>query len=196
MPWGTPMPLPDDGVVVTSDAEASLVLEAARRGGREPPVVGLLGGDLCRTLGGLGDRDRLRGSEAVTFAIDAAEAVFDGEHHLFVAHLIAHDLLWRQVFAAMNAQWRGSLNIGPRAHPGDGLLDTYQADLHISDLVAVRSRIRHGAHLPHPRIRERRTAAKRVELDHTVRVELDGRRAGSARRISVTVLPEALRVVV
>ena len=54
-PWGWPAALPADGVMVGSDAEARAIVEDARRAGRPTPVLGLLGGDLCRTLGGAGD---------------------------------------------------------------------------------------------------------------------------------------------
>ncbi|HUQ64341.1 MAG TPA: hypothetical protein VM121_11350, partial [Acidimicrobiales bacterium] len=50
--WGAPGPFPADGFVVGSDAEARAVIENARNK-REPlPALGLLGGDLCHTLGG------------------------------------------------------------------------------------------------------------------------------------------------
>jgi hypothetical protein len=194
--WGAPGPLPDDGVVVRSDAEARVVLEAARRAGRPYPVLGLLGGDLCRTLGGPGDEGRLRSPAAVTFPIDLGEALVDGALHLFVAHVVAHDRLWRRTFAAMNAQWRGRWNLGPRAHPGDAKLDTYQADLALADLAKVRARLHHGAHLPHPRIRERRAQAVQVDLGRSLPVEVDGVPVGKGRRLSVRVEPDALRVVI
>ncbi len=51
-PWGEPGAFPEDGVVVDSDAAARAVVEEARRERRPIPTLGLLGGDLCRTLGG------------------------------------------------------------------------------------------------------------------------------------------------
>lgn len=194
--WGSPGRLPRDGVVVRSDAEARAVLEDARREGRPFPTLGLLGGDLCRTLGGTGDADRLRSPEAVTFPVDLGEALVDGRLHLFVAHLVARDRLWRHCFVAMNAQWLGEWNLGPRAHPGDAKLDTYQCDLTLSDLPKVRARLHHGAHLPHPRITERRRSAVHVELDRPLAVSVDGTPVGTARNLLVRVEPDALTVVV
>jgi hypothetical protein len=196
-PYGEPGGLPEGGVVVASDAAAAAVLGDARRQRRPFPAIGLLGGDLCRTLGGSGG-ERLQG---VRFTVDLGEALLDGRPHLFVAHLVARTRLWTRAFVAMNAQhlhtrWQGDWNLGPRAHPNDGLLDTYDARLPRNQLLAVRSRVHHGAHLPHPGITERRAAAVQVELDRPLAVRLDGVAVGRARVISVRVEPDALTVVI
>ena len=192
-PYGGPGDLPDDGVLVRSDAEAAAALSDARRDRRPFPVLGLLGGDLCRTLGGGRTQAQLQG---VRFTVDLGEALLDGRLHLFVAHLVVRTRLWTRAFVAMNAQWLGDWNLGPRAHPNDGLLDTYDARLPPGQLLPVRSRLHHGAHLPHPNIKERRTAAAQVELDRPLSVRLDGVRAGRAKVISVRVEPDALTVVI
>ncbi|MGI8684651.1 MAG: hypothetical protein ACR2MO_06125 [Acidimicrobiales bacterium] len=194
--WGAPGPLPDDGVVVRSDAEVHAVLEEARREGRPFPALGLLGGDLCRTLGGTGDEARLRSPAAVTFPVDLGEALVDGRLHLFAAHLVARDRFWRHSFVAMNAQWLGEWNLGPRAHPGDAKLDTYESALTLSDLPKVRARLHHGAHLPHPRIKERRRQAVQVELPRELAVRVDGVAVGRGKSLSVRVEPDALTVVI
>ncbi|MDP9074761.1 MAG: hypothetical protein M3N98_11415 [Actinomycetota bacterium] len=195
-PWGSAAPLPADGVIVSSDAQARAAVSDARRARRPLPVLGLIGGDLCRTLGGSGDAARLRSSEAMTFEVDLGEVLMDGRLHCFVAHLVARSRLWRRAFVAMNAQWYGDWDLGPRSHPGDGLLDTYQVKLAVGDLWKVRARLRHGAHLPHPGIRERRVGALQVELDAALPVEADGVPLGRARVLSVRVEPDAVRVVV
>jgi hypothetical protein len=200
-PYGEPGPLPPDAVIVRSDAEAWAAVEAARRERRPLPALGLLGGDLCRTLGGGHDDDRggegrLRSLGGVSFPVDLGEVLLDGRLHLFVAHLVARSRLWTRAFVAMNAQWRGPWNLGPRAHPGDGLVDTYDVRLRLGQLLAVRSRLHHGAHLPHPGIKERRSPAVSVELERPLPVELDGVAVGTARRLAVRVEPDALRVVV
>ena len=194
--WGERGTLPAEGVIVSTDAEARRLVEKARRAGRPLPVLGLVGGDLCRTLGGTGDRGRLGSAEAMTFSVDLGAALVDGRLHWFVAHLVARSPGWGRVFVAMNAQWRGHWNLGPKAHPGDGLLDTYDARLAPADRLKVRARLGHGAHLPHPRITERRTAAIQVEFDRPLTLELDGTRLGKVRKLSLRVEPEALRVVV
>jgi diacylglycerol kinase family enzyme len=195
-PWGDHGVLPDDGVIVRSDAEARAELETARREHRPFPALGLLGGDLARTLGGRGEADRLRSPEAMTFRIDVGEALFDDRVHFFVAHLVARTAWWGRTFAAMNAQRLGDWVLGPRAHPGDGLLDVYEATLPIAARLAVRSRLRHGGQLPHPNIRERRVPTAQVTLARPTLVRLDGVAVGRARTVRVRVIPEALTVVV
>ena len=90
----------------------------ARPGGpasRCPPL-GLLGGDLCRTLGGPGDE----AAAAVGRGHDASRRPRRGPAstarlHWFVAHLVARRSWWRgRVVAAMNAQWLGALGPRPR----------------------------------------------------------------------------------
>ena len=188
-PYGEPGPLPDDGVVVRSDAEARSMVEEARRAGRPVPVLGLLAGDLCRTLGGTGDEGRLRSHEAVRFPVDLAEVLLDDRLHWFVAHLVARSRGWRRALVAMNAQFLGSWVLGPRAH-------VYRADLSLPDRLKVRSRLRHGAHLPHPGIEKRRTAHFQVDLGRPLPVALDGQALGEVRNVSLRVEPDAVTVVV
>lgn len=189
-------PLPADGVVVASDHEARLLLEAARRSKQPYPTLGLIGGDLCHTLGGLRDEGRLRSLDAVTFPVDVAEVSVDGRSHIFVAHCVARSPLWRRAVAVMNAQWFRDWNLGPRAHPNDGVLDVSEARLSLRDLVKVRARLATGSHLPHPDIRVRRAAELRVELDRPLTIWLDGEVADRGRELSFRVDPDALVVVV
>jgi diacylglycerol kinase family enzyme len=193
--WGTPGALPDNGVVVGSDAEARAVVEEARRAGRPPPVLGLSGGDLWRTLGGT-TAERLHSESAMTFPVDLGSVLADGRIYWFVAHLVARTPLWRQAFVAMNAEWYGDWDLAPRSHPDDGVLDTFEADLTLADLPKVRSRLHHGAHLPHPRIQQRRTAATQVTFSRPRPLELDGVVVGRVRELSVRIEPDALQIVV
>lgn len=190
-PWGSPGPVPAGAVTVGSDAEASAVLESARRAGGPFPALVLTGGDLFRTLGGSAGPGTTAGN---LFPIGVGEALLDGRLHLFVAHLVARSRLWRRAFVAMNAQFLGDWNLGPRAHPNDGRLDTYDARLPLGELPAVRSRVRSGTHLPHPGIVERRAASVTVELDRPLPVFLDGVPVGRARSIAVRARPDTLVV--
>lgn len=196
-PWGEPGALPADGVVVHSDAEANDVVTRARRSGRAIPPLGLLGGDLCRTLGGKGDADRLRSAEAMTFPVDLGAVLVDGQLHWFVAHLVARRSWWfGRVVAVMNAQWLGRWDLGPRSHPDDGLLDVTDGTMSLGDRWKARRRLPTGTHLPHPALRTSRTAAATFELDPALTVHVDGRPVGRARNLAVRVEPDALTVVV
>ena len=44
--WGGSGSLPEDGIVISSDAELRAIVVEARRVGVDPPPVGHLGGDL------------------------------------------------------------------------------------------------------------------------------------------------------
>ena len=190
-------PLPDGALVVRSDAELHAIVERARRAEEAPPVVGLLGGDLCRTLGGIGDEARLRSADAMTLTCDLGAALLDGRLHWFASSLVARGPWWRgRAYVAMNAAWLGTWNVAPKAHLNDGLLDVFDARVPLRQVLAVRGRLRLGAHLPHPGIATERATAAQTELERSMPVWLDGVRCGSARTISVRVEPDALTVVV
>lgn len=195
--WGEPGPLHPDGVLVRSDAELREVVESARRSGAALPEVGLLGGDLCRTVGGRGDEHRLRTDDAVRLPVDVARVDLDGEVHWFVSHLVARGSWWRgRVVAIMNAQWIGAWDVAPRSHPNDGLLDVFDADLPLDDRLKARRRLVTGTHVPHPGIAQRRVPALDLDLDRPTVVRLDGVAVGRARSISVALQPGLLTCVV
>ncbi|MEY2433855.1 MAG: hypothetical protein QOC92_3580 [Acidimicrobiaceae bacterium] len=195
-PWGAPGPLPSDAVIVRSDAEARAVVERARRAGDPVPALGLLGGDLCRTVGGAGDEARLRSAEAVQLPVDLGAALIDGRLHWFVAHLVARKRWWRgQLHAAMNAEFLGKWDVAPRSHPNDGLLDTFDVTMSVGDRIKARSRLATGTHLPHPHIKQRRVSALQIDVDG-LDVWLDGERIGPAKTLSIRVEPDALLCVV
>lgn len=196
--WGDRAPAPDGLVIVRSDAEARSVVEGARRAGSEPPPLGLLGGDLCRTLGGRGNRERLERGPVARFEVDVVAVLIDGRLHWFVAHLVARRSWLRgRAVVAMNAAWHGRWLLGPRAHPGDGLVDLTDGDLPLGQRWEASRRARTGGHLPHPDLRASRVAAVQVDLDPPLAVWLDGERVTQrARTLSLRIEPAALTVVV
>lgn len=194
--WGWAEPLPADGVIVGSDSEARLTLEEARREGRPFPTLGLLGGDLGRTLAAPGSEARLRSASAMTFPVDLGQVLVDGRLHLFIAHFVARNWWWTRSHVAMNAQWIGEWNVGPKAHPNDGRLDVFESSLRFGDLAKVRRRLPTGTHLPHPRISSRRASSVTFELRRPLPVRLDGEVVDEGRSLVVRLEPDALRVVV
>jgi hypothetical protein len=195
-PWGGAGEVPDGAVVVRSDREGSLAVEAARTGGGPLPTLALAGGDLCRTLGGRGDVGPGREGTVATVDLGLAR-LDDGSEHCFLAHAVARRSWWRgRVVAAMNAQFVGPWDAAPRAHPGDGRLDVLDGDLSLGDRWKARSRLPAGTHVPHPGIRQSRVAETILTFDRPMPVRLDGELVGRATTLSLQVLPDALTVVV
>lgn len=184
--WGGRAVVPDDAPVAASDA-ALADLVAAGHGAGDPPVV-LLGGDLCRTLGGRGDARP--GGEATVVEVDVPQALLDGRLHRFVAHLVAGS--WRRPgrwWVAANAAHRGRWNVAPRAHPGDGLLDVVDADLRTGEVPAAWRRLGAGLHVPHPRIAVERSRTAGRSFPAPVPVRLDGRPPVVVREVVVRLDP-------
>ncbi|NLD78554.1 MAG: hypothetical protein GX643_18040 [Acidimicrobiales bacterium] len=196
-PWGEEGPLAGDGVVVRDDQALRAVVEDAMRSGAPLPEIGLLGGDLCRTVGGRGDAARLRSVDATRLPIDVGRTEIDGVEHWFVAHLVARRSWWRgRVVAVMNAQWIGAWDVAPRSHPNDGLLDVFDGDLGFDDRIKARHRLPTGTHVPHPGIRQRRVRSLELEFATPTPIHLDGTVAGRVTALSVTLLPDLLTCVV
>ena len=194
--WVYPGALPPDAVIVRSDAEARAVVERARRADKPVPTLGLLGGDLCRTVGGAGDEARLRSDDAMHLPVDLGAVLIDGRLHWFVAHLVARKRWWRgRVYAAMNAEYLGAWDVAPRSHPNDGLLDTFEVTMSVGERFKARSRLATGTHVPHPGIKQRRVAAVQVDVAG-LDVWLDGELIGPATSLSIRVEPDALVCVV
>lgn len=195
--WGESGGLGPEGVLVDGDAQARTVIEDARRANRGLPEIGLLGGDLCRTLGGRGDPDAIRSPEAWRFAVDLGAVLLDGRLFWFCAHLVARKRGWAgEALVAMNAAWWGRWNLGPKAHPGDGLLDISHGRLSTADRLRALRRVGTGDHLPHPQIRYHRTGAFQVVLERPMVVELDGQPVAKASNLSIRLESAALTVVV
>ena len=197
-PWGEAGPLPEGAVLVRTDGEARMALEAARRDRRELPTLGLLGGDLCRTLGGRGDEARLRGGEVHLAPADLGVVLLDGKVRYFVALVVVRRGWWRgPLVAAMNAQYLGRWDVAPRSHPGDGVLDVVEVDagMGVGERWKAWRRLPAGAHLPHPAIAVRRVPA--VQLDVAgLGVWLDGERQPAASTLSIRLEPDAIRLAV
>ena len=195
-PWGSPGALGVRAPVVHGDRELSRLLED-ESGRLDITEVGLLGGDLCKTVGGRGDQTRLRTPEAMRLPIDVGLCWLDGVEHRFVAHLVARRSWWRgRVVAVMNAQWIGQWDVAPRSHPNDGLLDVFDGDMALDDRFKARRRLVTGTHVPHPRITQSRVAEVNLTFDSPQDVWLDGERVGRATEVVARAQPDALTIVV
>ena len=188
--WGVPSPLPAGATVVATDGALAALVGSAS-------PVGLVGGDLCRTLGGRGSVERLSSADAVTFPVDVLSVSLDGAPPRWaVAHVVARTRRWRHVFLAMNAQWLGEWNAAPRGHPGDGRVETLTWALPWRSARQVLARMRLGTHLPHPDVATTSTSSAAATFERARWVWIDGVRVGRARALTVVVEPDAGRVVV
>lgn len=190
-PWGEEgVEAPADLVRAGSDAElARLAARAEAQGRRLAAEVGP--GDVLRTLGLPAARPP---AERLRHSVDLGWASLGGGPPLpFVAHLCARRPLWRGPFAvAMNAAWRGSWYLGPRAHPNDGLLDvTWSDGLAARQRLLARRRLATGTHLPHPDLLVERAARWHHRFDRPVPVFLDGQGHGPHQEIEVWVSPDS-----
>ena len=187
--WGT-LAVPGPGLrTVDTDAELRELVIEARRSGRALPVVGLLGGDMMRTLGGTADPARFSGDEPIPhLPIDIVSlSLDDGPETVFVAHLVARGRTWWRgpLTGAMNAQFIGRVDVV-----------TASGDLGLQQRWMASRRLLLGTHVPHPLISVKQHTTVAIDLGRPRRIWLDGQRWGSARRLQLTVEPDALVVCV
>ncbi|MCX6510286.1 MAG: hypothetical protein NT081_05675 [Actinobacteria bacterium] len=151
---------------------------------------------MCRTLGGSGDATRLQTSEALTVPVDLPIAVIDGTEYPFVAHLLIGRPFAKNFVVAMNAQWLGTLDLGPRSHPGDGLIDVTSGTLPWTQRRLARRRALSGTHLPHPALKHQRSSHELFVFSSPVSVQIDSSLRLKATEILVRVEPDAFFAVV
>ena len=205
--WGAPGALADDAPVVAEDRAAALVVAAAFAAGRPPGELGLLGGDLHRSLGApRHSADALRAGEGTRFPIDVGAVELDGRPDVFVAHLVATEhrsgRLWRgHTVILVNGSFVGPLDLGPKAHPNDGRLDLTEGALPPGQRRTGRRRALTGTHLPHPELRSKQVrsldvVSAEVGRGRPLHVWLDGHHVGRVDELRVTCRPDAVTVVV
>lgn len=185
--WGRHLALPEGTPVLASDSAAADVI--ARGASLQ---VGLIGGDLCKTLGGNADPARLRAEGATEVPIDVGVLRVDGgAPRMFVAHVVARRRAWQGSFVVVaNVQWLGRWKVAPRAHPNDGQLDILEGALSVTDRVKARRRATSGGHLPHPGLRMRRTSAAEFIFERGLHVWVDGKHIGRGRHLEVSIRPD------
>ena len=193
--WGRLEPIPSDAVPASGDHAAALILGAALDAGESPPPVVLGGGDLARSLGHTPTSRSDATGEAPAFTIDVMAVDLPSGRHYAIAHVVVGTMTWlRHSIVFMNGTHRGGLNLGPRAHPNDGLVDVTAGRLRAGDALKARQRMGAGTHLPHPDLTTARVDSATHQLDTPSRVTIDGWNAGKFTDISVTVLPDVATI--
>jgi hypothetical protein len=188
-PWGVAVDRPDDLLVVDSDAALALAL--VDRPGRP---VGPSAGDLHRSLGSPPARREMQ-----RLPVDLLVCRFDERTTFAIAHVVMRSGWWRgPVVAAMNVDHLGSWNVAPRAHPNDGRVDVVEvaASMNVRARWQARCRLPAGGHVPHPAIAVSTTRERSWQFDRDMTVWVDGVRAGTARTVSIEVLPDAGEVLI
>ncbi len=223
--WGSEGSPDDVAGVAGSDASlARLVAGSRATAGASPAGPFLLtGGDLHRTLGApRPDPERTVVHRFDCDVVSGTATTDDGAplELLAVAHVLGLPLargfarrrerpgrvvpagdvlaaLWNgPSFVAANAAFVGDANLGPRAHPGDGLLDVSCGSMDRRDRRTARARMLVGAHLPHPGVVDVRTRSWASPPGVRYLLVCDGLELGVCRDIRLVVLSDAVLVAV
>ena len=93
-------------------------------------------------------------------------------------------------------QFLRGLDVVPRGHPGDGRLEVQVYRLRGVERREMRARLGRGAHIPHARITQRPGRQVEVVTTRPVAIEVDGVARPPVRSLSVSIVPEAYRLLV
>lgn len=193
--WGEPGSLAEGAPILNDNGSLRSFVTAAMAAGQTEIEVGLRGGDLGRTVGATAGSPRPGESQRLPCDLMRIRTA-SGDYHA-CAHVVARRSWWRgRIIAVMNAAWIGEWNVGPRAHPGDSLLDSFDANPTFQDRVRARQRLPVGDHVPHPNIATRRARALTFELERELDLYLDGERIERVKRFDIEVVPALLVAVV
>lgn len=197
--WGAAGTLTPGAPVATDDRSANALLNA---GEAPPPEIGLLGGNLHRSLGSpSSDEASLRSGPAMRFPVDLGQIVLDDQPpRWFLSHVILTErrrgALWNgPTWVVVNASFVGELNLGPKAHPNDGRLDITVGQLPFAQRRRAHSRAKTGSHLPHPALEHHRFD-QRTLISERLFIDIDGSEQVSARSVVIRCVADALTVVV
>lgn len=184
-PWGNLVEL--DGDEPRAHDDRGLAELLARHPGAR---VLLDGGDLFTSLGGQAP------AEPFEMPIDLLEVTADGRQHLAAAHVVARRRGWRGHFVvAMNGTHLGGWNLGPKAHPNDGIVDLTSGSLGLGDRLKARRRAPAGAHLPHPDLTTSRRRSLELHLATATPLFIDGVKVGRVSHLVIAVRGDAGRIV-
>src|SRR5262249_6879287 len=95
-----------------------------------------------------------------------------------------------------SGQFLRGADLVPRGHPGDGWAEVQVYAVARNQRGPMRRRLSTATHVPHPHIHTTRARHVEIEVTRPLPLEVDGRPRGRARRLSVTLVPEALRLLV
>jgi hypothetical protein len=91
-------------------------------------------------------------------------------------------------------QFLRGLDVVPRGHPGDGRLEVQVYRLRGVERREMRERLGRGAHIPHARITQRPGREVGVVATRPLAIEVDGVARPPVRSLSVSIVPQAYRL--
>lgn len=149
--------LPDGAVLCNGDAECA---EAASAGLSFIPMAGQLAHSL-----GASWIPRVTAKNCVILKVDqimVKATTSDGEifHFNAISDFTFGNYWHGQYSVVTSTGWSGGVEVCPRAHPGDGVLDHLEVDsaMPLRQRIRARRKMRSGTHLPHPSLRVSRSA--------------------------------------
>ena len=190
--WGTVGVIPHDCVVAIDEAAAA---SAVQQGATH---VWLESGDVLRALGlavapealHVGEQCRLLPCDVLMVRMDDAVPV------LALSSVVVGSWHKPQMWITTGG-FLGTLNVAPRAHINDGVVDAmeFTGTIPLRQLLLMRRRMRLGDHLPHPRLTMHRAAQINWQISPSGAVNsairIDGKRRGRATQVSIEVRPDA-----
>jgi hypothetical protein len=93
-------------------------------------------------------------------------------------------------------QYLRGLDVVPRGHPGDGRLEVQVYRLLGRERREMRSRLPHGAHVPHPRITGRPGREVHAVARRPLALEVDGEARPPVRALSIEIVRGAYRLLI
>jgi YegS C-terminal NAD kinase beta sandwich-like domain len=213
-PWGQPATGPPDVEIAGDDAD--LARYAARHHGALVRFRPTPRSDIARALGLTPDAagatevalDALTLDSEGGGASTAVNAVILGRPPDRLTWMTRHASIsitvdGRRWFAGRatavvvaSGQFVRGADLVPRGHPGDGWGEVQVYALARNERRAMRRRLTSGTQVPHPRIKTARAHHVEIEAARALPLEVDGHARGRMRRLSVTVVPAAIRILV
>jgi hypothetical protein len=210
--WGEPEPGPPDLEIAGGDTDLAAVV--ATRPGALVRYVPSGNADLARAIG------VAAGSEPSGIALPVDAITIDPggpvvnmvvvgtpppsvrfttrRAHFFV--LVDGRELFRgraTTVVVANGQFLHGLDVVPRGHPGDGLLEVQVYALGRGEQRKMRRRLPQGTHVPHPHIATGVGRTIEIRVDRgTVPISADGLTRRRVRRLRAEVAPAALRILI
>lgn len=187
--WGRVAPTPADLLVADDEHSAARAVAGGAK------YLALRSGDLLRAIGIAEGTPAPRvGEPSLQLPCDVLEVTCDHERTVALSSVVIGTTARPRVWVSLGG-FLGTFNVSPRAHPNDGLLDALRFDgpVPIRQLLAIRRRMRLGAHLPHPSLSIERTADFRWCADDArgTPVRIDRRRRGRVGLVTLTVRADA-----